>query len=170
MGPVPGRADRTIAAAPLRLQFFRSTFPAGFRHELYYFTVVVGNYAFTSPRSSFGDSRYRALDVYQYARLKLGKFIQNSFTFTKTCALRPRSSAPDRLECRGSGFYSDFVNPLPTAGTWRPSSRGYRRRRARILDGVGPGDDRAACFSIRMDNVTFTAGEVENPAASSEGC
>jgi len=129
--------------------------------------VIIGSYAFSLSTQQLVAILLILLLTFVNTRgLKLGKLIQNSFTFTKAAALFGLVVLGLLVgwNAGGAAFSSDW---------WNPSANGWR------LEAVQPAAATAGVFAFWLvlgramtgplfaqsawNNVTFTAGEVENP-------
>jgi len=129
--------------------------------------VIIGSYAFSlSTQQVTAIAMILLLTVINTRGLKLGKIIQNTFTFTKAAALFGLVVVGLFVGWNASG--AAF-----TADWWNPSANGWSLETAQpaavsagalaflpVLGRAMPGP----LFSqSAWNNVTFTAGEVENP-------
>jgi basic amino acid/polyamine antiporter, APA family len=129
--------------------------------------VIIGSYALSlSIQQIVAISVIVILTLVNTRGLKLGKLIQNSFTFTKAAALFA-------LVVLGLVVGWNAGGAAFTADWWHPAANGWS------LDAVQPAAAGAGAFAFWLvlgkamtgplfsqsawNNVTFTAGEVENP-------
>lgn len=129
--------------------------------------IVLGNYALSLSTQQFVAILVIALLTFVNTRgLEVGKWIQNIFTFTKTAALLGLVVLGLAIgwNAGGAAFTSDW---------WNPAANGWN------LQAAQPGAAALGAFAFVLilgramtgplfsqsawDNVTFTAGEVENP-------
>ncbi len=129
--------------------------------------VILGSYAFSlSTQQVVAIALIAILTLVNTRGLKLGKLIQNTFTFTKSAALFGLVvlGLVVGWNANGAAFTSDW---------WSPAANGWN------LETVQPAAIGAGAFAFWMvlgramtgplfsqsawNNVTFTAGEVENP-------
>jgi APA family basic amino acid/polyamine antiporter len=129
--------------------------------------VVVGNYAFSlSTQQLLAIAVIALLTFINMRGLKLGKLIQNTFTFTKTVALFALVVLGLLIgwNAGGAAFTSDWWNPALNGWsleTVQPAAIGAGALAFWMVLGramTGPLFSQSA-----WNNVTFTAGEVENP-------
>ena len=129
--------------------------------------IVFGSYAVSlSTQQLFAIASIALLTFINTRGLEVGKWIQNTFTITKTAALLG-------LVVVGLLFGWNSGGALFTADWWNPSANGWSLETAQpaaaVLGGlafvivlgkamVGPLFSQSA-----WDNVTFTGGEIENP-------
>jgi APA family basic amino acid/polyamine antiporter len=129
--------------------------------------VMVGSYAFSlSSQQLVAITVILLLTAVNTRGLKLGKLIQNTFTFTKTAALFALVVLGlfAGWNSLGAAFTSDWWNPV--ANGWdleavQPAALGAGAFAFWLVLGramTGPLFSQSA-----WNNVTFTAGEVENP-------
>ena len=158
----------TIAAVAVAFANFSGViFPSVSGTSFLISPVVVGSYAFSLSTQQLVAILLILLLTFVNTRgLKLGKLIQNTFTFTKTAALLGLVVLGLFVgwNAGGAAFTSDWWNP--TANGWS-------------LEAVQPAAATAGVFAFWLvlgramtgplfsqsawNNVTFTAGEVENP-------
>ena len=128
---------------------------------------ILGSYAFSLSTQQLVAIAVIALLTFINMRgLKMGKLIQNSFTFTKTAALLALVLLGLFVgwNAGGAAFTSDLWNPI--ANGWnieavQPAAAGFGALAFWMVLGramTGPLFSQSA-----WNNVTFTAGEVENP-------
>src|SRR5436190_16230672 len=158
----------TIAAVAVAFANFSGViFPSISGSSFLVSPVIIGNYAFSLSTQQLVAILLIVLLTFVNTRgLKLGKLIQNSFTFTKASALLGLVVLGLFVgwNAGGAAFTSDWWNP--TANGWR-------------IEAVQPAASTAGVFAFWLvlgramtgplfaqsawNNVTFTAGEVENP-------
>jgi APA family basic amino acid/polyamine antiporter len=158
----------TIAAVAVAFANFSGViFPSVSGTSFLISPVVVGSYAFSLSTQQLVAILLILLLTFVNTRgLKLGKLIQNTFTLTKTAALLGLVVLGLFVgwNAGGAAFTSDWWNP--TANGWS-------------LEAVQPAAATAGVFAFWLvlgramtgplfsqsawNNVTFTAGEVENP-------
>lgn len=129
--------------------------------------VIIGSYAFSlSTQQVTAIAMILLLTVINTRGLKLGKIIQNTFTFTKAAALFGLVVVGLLVGWNASG--AAF-----TADWWNPSANGWRLETAQpaavsagalaFLLVLGRAMTGPLFSQSAWNNVTFTAGEVENP-------
>jgi len=158
----------TIAAVAVAFANFSGViFPSISGSSFLVSPVIIGNYAFSLSTQQLVAILLIVLLTFVNTRgLKLGKLIQNSFTFTKAAALFGLVVLGLLVgwNAGGAAFTSDW---------WNPSANGWR------IEAVQPVAATAGVFAFWLvlgramtgplfaqsawNNVTFTAGEVENP-------
>ena len=158
----------TIAAVAVAFANFSGViFPSISGSSFLVSPVIIGNYAFSLSTQQLVAILLIVLLTFVNTRgLKLGKLIQNSFTFTKAAALFGLVVLGLLVgwNAGGAAFTSDW---------WNPAANGWR------LEAVQPAAATAGVFAFWLvlgramtgplfaqsawNNVTFTAGEVENP-------
>ncbi len=129
--------------------------------------VIVGTYAFSlSTQQLTGIVIILVLTAVNTRGLKLGKLIQNSFTFTKAAALFALVALGLFVgwNAAGAAFTSDW---------WHPAANGWSLEAAQpaamsagslaFLLVLGRAMTGPLFSQSAWNNVTFTAGEVENP-------
>jgi basic amino acid/polyamine antiporter, APA family len=129
--------------------------------------VVIGKYAFSlSTQQLLAIAVIALLTFVNMRGLKLGKLIQNSFTFTKTAALLALVVLGLFIgwNAGGAAFTSSLWNPAVNGWSLeaaQPAAAGFGALAFWVVLGramTGPLFSQSA-----WNNVTFTAGEVENP-------
>jgi APA family basic amino acid/polyamine antiporter len=158
----------TIAAVAVAFANFSGVLFPGISGTRYIISpVVVGNYAFSlSTQQLLAIAVIALLTFINMRGLKLGKFIQNTFTFTKTAALFALVVLGLLVgwNAGGAAFTSDWWNPAVNGWnleTVQPAAIGAGALAFWMVLGramTGPLFSQSA-----WNNVTFTAGEVENP-------
>jgi APA family basic amino acid/polyamine antiporter len=129
-------------------------------HRLGYFTVSF------STQQVVAIALVLGLTAVNTRGLVLGKWIQNTFTFTKTAALFG-------LIVVGLLFGSNFASAAWTSSWWNPEANGWDARTALPGLAVGGGTALLLLFGKAMigplfsqsawNNVTFTGGEIRDP-------
>lgn len=128
---------------------------------------IIGNYAFSlSTQQLLAIAVIALLTVINMRGLKMGKLIQNTFTFTKTAALFALVVLGLTVgwNAGSAAFTSDWWNPVANGWnleTVQPAAVGAGALAFWLVLGramTGPLFSQSA-----WNNVTFTAGEVENP-------
>ena len=158
----------TIAAVAVAFASFLGVLTESVSGSIYIVEpIIFGRYAVSLSRQQLVAIGVIALLTWTNTRgLKLGKFIQNTFTFTKTAALMALIAIGLLLgwNARGAAF---------TASWWDSAANGWNQNAVQPgLEGFG-----GLAFLLILgramtgplfsqsawDNVTFTASEVENP-------
>lgn len=130
--------------------------------------VVLGNYAISlSTQQLVAVVVINLLTFVNTRGLEAGKWIQNTFTFTKTAALLALVVLGLLIgwNAGGAAFASDWWNPA--ANGWNVQSVQSNAAFAgsfAILLVLGRAMTGPLFSQSAWDNVTYTAGEVENPA------
>lgn len=129
--------------------------------------VVFGSYAISlSTQQLFAIASIVLLTLINTRGLEVGKWIQNSFTITKTAALFG-------LVIIGLLFGWNAGGALFTADWWNPAANGWTLEKAQpaaaalgslaFVVVLGKAMTGPLFSQSAWDNVTFTGGEVENP-------
>src|ERR1041385_6862813 len=162
----------TIAAVAVAFANFTGVWIKGVDAKNY----LLGPYRLPSFLSSYAISLSTAqllaivmialLTVTNMRGLKTGKFIQNTFTFTKTAALIG-------LIVVGLIFGWNHASAAYTSSWWHPWANGWNPQEAQpglaLTGGIALGIILGRAMTGPLfaqsawNNVTFTAGEVENP-------
>lgn len=158
----------TIAAVAVAFANFTGILLPGISGTKFLFEpIVFGSYALSlSTQQLFAIVSVVLLTFINTRGLKVGKFIQNTFTVTKTAALLG-------LVIVGLLFGWNSGGALFTADWWNPATNGWSLETAQPA-AVGLG---SLAFVVVLgkamtgplfsqsawDNVTFTGGEIENP-------
>jgi len=158
----------TIAAVAIAFANFTGVLVPGVAADNYLISPrQFGGYAIgLSTQQLVGISMILLLTAINTRGLKTGKLIQNTFTFTKTAAL-------GGLIVVGLAFGWNHLSAAYTSSWWQPAANGWNPQTAQ------PGLAITGAFALVMllgramtgplfaqsawNNVTFTAGEVENP-------
>lgn len=158
----------TIAAVAVAFANFSGVLVPGISGTNYLIEpVILGNYAFSlSAQQLLAIAVIALLTFINMRGLKMGKLIQNTFTFTKTAALLTLVVLGLIVgwNAGGAAFTSDLWNPVANGWnleTVQPAAIGAGALAFWMVLGramTGPLFSQSA-----WNNVTFTAGEVENP-------
>ena len=158
----------TIAAVAVAFANFTGILLPSISGTNYLFEpLVFGSYAVSlSTQQLFAIASVALLTLINTRGLKVGKWIQNTFTITKTAALLG-------LVIVGLLFGWNSGGALFTADWWNPSANGWSLETAQPAAAalgslafvlvLGKAMTGPLFSQSAWDNVTFTGGEIENP-------
>ncbi len=158
----------TIAAVAVAFAKFLGVFLPGVAADHYLVAPLrVGNYALSlSSQQLVAVALVAFLTIVNTRGLRLGKWIQNTFTFTKTAALIG-------LIVVGLAFGSNFGSAAWTSAWWDPSANGWDPGALVASSALGAPIALPLLLGLAMigplfsqsawNNVTFTGGEVRDP-------